>query len=308
MASCSRESVRNALRRKLLDNDLVSSSSAIYEVKKIIRKKYPSLDVSMDSIESSSNQLSQLLSVSRSIKSYSKSVGPLDSVRLVIDCELHYIVYIFCEIYAEGNLSSPKDIESLEVLARVSNDSWIACHGVENYSSYNVISKDIVGMTLPPDSVRHVNCSRFFIADKTKKSNVCQSCLSLKYYLTSRKKTLSALSTPDRKRRQDVSSTVPFDYLSPFSKSQRMKNMRNKITSLSRKLVSISQHSMELRDEQNEEMAQLVQGISESDVGVQELEKIYQEADATVNGRGEALKRIWDEDVEMFFSDQKKNG
>ena len=229
-------------------------------------------------------------------------------MRLVIDCELHYTVYLFCEIFIEGNLSSPQDNDSLEVLAKISNDSWTVCHGVEGYSFYNVYSKDIIVMTLPPDSVRHMNCSRFFIADKTKKSNVCHSCLSLKYYLTSRKKTLSALSTPDRKRRQDISSTLPLDYLSPFSKCRRLKNMRNKITSLSRKLVSISQHSMELRDEQNEEMAQLVQGISESDVDIHELEKIYQEADETVGGRGEALKHIWDGDVEMFFSDQKRNG
>ena len=37
MASCSQESIRSALRRKVLDNDLVSSSSGIYEVEKLIR-------------------------------------------------------------------------------------------------------------------------------------------------------------------------------------------------------------------------------------------------------------------------------
>ena len=84
MASCSREIVRSASRRKILDSDLVSSSSGIYEVEQLIRKKYPSLQVSMNCIEFAPNQLSQLLSVSSSIKSYSKSAGPLDSVRLVI--------------------------------------------------------------------------------------------------------------------------------------------------------------------------------------------------------------------------------
>ena len=39
MASCSQESIRSALRRKVLDNDLVSSSSGtcIYELEKSIR-------------------------------------------------------------------------------------------------------------------------------------------------------------------------------------------------------------------------------------------------------------------------------
>ena len=88
MASCSREIVRGASRRKILDNDLVSSSSGIYEVEQLIRKKYPSLQVSMNCIEFAPNQSNQLLSVSRSIKSYSKSAGPLDSVRLVIGWDI----------------------------------------------------------------------------------------------------------------------------------------------------------------------------------------------------------------------------
>ena len=39
MASCSQESVRSALRRMVLDNDLhvVSSSSGIYKVEQLIR-------------------------------------------------------------------------------------------------------------------------------------------------------------------------------------------------------------------------------------------------------------------------------
>ena len=37
MALCSQESIRSALRRKVLDNDLVSSSSGINEVEKLIR-------------------------------------------------------------------------------------------------------------------------------------------------------------------------------------------------------------------------------------------------------------------------------
>ncbi len=112
-SSCSVTSVnvRSALRKK------IGSSSGIYEVERLVRKKYPSLEVSMISIESAPNQLSQLLTVSRSIKSYCKCTGPLDSVKIVFDCEQHYVVYLFCECFAEGNLSSPKDVESLEVLA-----------------------------------------------------------------------------------------------------------------------------------------------------------------------------------------------
>ena len=37
MASCSQESVRSALSRKVLDNDLVSSLSGSYEVEQLIQ-------------------------------------------------------------------------------------------------------------------------------------------------------------------------------------------------------------------------------------------------------------------------------
>jgi hypothetical protein len=65
--------------------------------------------------------------------------------------------------------------------------------------------------------------------------------------------------------------------------------------------------SVELRDEQSEEMAQIVQCISSSDVGQSQLEAIYQEAAATGEGRGLHMKHIWESDLELFFNDQQQN-
>ncbi len=64
---------------------------------------------------------------------------------------------------------------------------------------------------------------------------------------------------------------------------------------------------MDLRDEQNNEMVQIVRSIADSDVGMAQLDKIYQEADVTGQGRGTLLKSVWDSDVEMFFAEQMKN-
>lgn len=65
-------------------------------------------------------------------------------------------------MFAEGKLIViyPEDTESLDILAEVANDTIYVYQGVSEYSSYNVFSKDIVEMTLPPDSVSHVKCSR----------------------------------------------------------------------------------------------------------------------------------------------------
>ncbi len=179
------------------------------------------------------------------------------------------------------------EIETLDVLDAMSNEQLSVCRGVYDYSSYNVVCKNIVPLSLPRDSVRHSNCSRLFSVLNRKSDSICDSCLSLKYYLTKRKNTQSLMTTPDRKRPQDVSSTVPFDYLSPFSKTQRLKNMRKTIYSLNQKLRSGSCSSIELEDEQNAEMTEIVKGISESDMGVKALEQIYEEADSTFDGRGD---------------------
>ena len=100
---------------------------------------------------------------------------------------------------------------------------------------------------------------------------MCHSCQSLKYYLTSRKRRYDALSEEDLSQRQSSSSTVPIDYLSPVSRTKHVHNMRRTISQLQRKLHSINQVTVELRDEQNDEMMQLVKGITESENGQTEL-------------------------------------
>ena len=76
-------------------------------------------------------------------------------MRLVIDCELNYWVYILCDLYSEGKLSNCSEIETLEVLELMSNTQLSICLGIENYSSYNVFCKDIISLSIPRDSVRH---------------------------------------------------------------------------------------------------------------------------------------------------------
>ena len=98
------------------------------------------------------------------------------------------------------------------------------------------------------------------------------------------------------------------DYLSPASRSKRIDNMRTEIEILRQKVRPHNQTtSMDLEDEQNEEMIQLVQYISDSDVGLSELENIYQEADEAGDGKGIVLKNTWENDVAMFYSDQHQN-
>ena len=98
------------------------------------------------------------------------------------------------------------------------------------------------------------------------------------------------------------------DYLSPASRTKSIDNMRTEIEILMQKVRPHNQTtSMDLEDEQSEEMIPLVQYISDSDVGLPELEKIYQEADEAGDGKGIVLKNTWENDVEIFYSNQHQN-
>ena len=55
-------------------------------------------------------------------------------------------------------------------------------------------------------------------------------------------------------------------------------------------------------------MIEIVKGISESDTGVEELEKLYDEADLIDEGSGDDLRNVWSNDVKEFYSDRERNG
>lgn len=72
--------------------------------------------------------------------------------------------------------------------------------------------------------------------------------------------------------------------------------MRMKIKCLNQKISYLKEDSFDLLDEQSDEIGQLVKEISESETGKAALEKLYNEADETEEGRGEILQSIWNND------------
>ena len=102
---------------------------------------------------------SPYLTICRRIKAYDAAAGPMDTVRLVIDSKLQYTLYIYYEILAEGAFLEPDDIRQLPALVKMSDPNWLVCEGVESYSKYRMSIgydvKNVVNVSLPPDSVRH---------------------------------------------------------------------------------------------------------------------------------------------------------
>ena len=68
-----------------------SSSSGLIQCELLLKEHHPSLEVSLDTIEVSANCLDWVITVRRRVKFYSKAVGPLNDMKIVIFNNYHYI-------------------------------------------------------------------------------------------------------------------------------------------------------------------------------------------------------------------------
>ena len=248
------------------------------------------MDTKIETVELQQNQLKKFLVIGRRIKGYEAETGPVEIVRLVVDCNLQFKVYVYMEVVEAGSLMNAHDITSLVILHKLNDENYFICPGVNNYSTYHQSigfnPTSVVHVALPTNSVRHTDCSRICTKSKLQKMLICKSCLLLKYYLTRQKRNHDAMTCDDRKERQKYTSSCPFDYLSPYSKKIRLESMRKGIHTLKLKLWQAykKELSLQLNDDQGREMAELIRTISNSETGRHELEQIFN--DAEMHGEG----------------------
>lgn len=207
--------------KKTLSGESFSTRS-LSELLASVKQKFPSLMCVIEEVKRGSaaaHGVDQVLCISRNRKAYHKSTGPLDSLKVVLETTLRYTVYIFYNVFA---LSDSKDLLCLSVLEKMADEqNWMICCGISDVGSLNVHHKDAMCVALPPNSYRHKNCPMIFSkpglrssasgssSASTTKSSIllqCKSCMTLQYYLNSRKRAYEALSTPERVKRQSVSS------------------------------------------------------------------------------------------------------
>ena len=244
-------------------------------------------------------------------------VGPHDPLRLLVAEDGQYKLLLYAKALEEGTVQSPIIHSSIPILEKLEDAQWIICPGVKAYSSFTgSIGFDIkaaVEVSWPPDTAQHSECSICYTKSPTRKSQLCEKCTALKWQLSARKRVHDHLTPAQRKLRQQASSTVPFDILSPASKKAWLSNMRAEIT----KLRTLSQHSFDkleqvcINDKQNDELCELVKAIDSCDQGRQPLQGIFQEADEVGKGKGDLLKDIWERDIsdmKGFNQDQQRNG
>ena len=143
------------------------------------------------------------------------------------------------------------------------------------------------------------------IVEKDLESVPCSACKRLLSDLNQRLKT--AISSPDKVKRQQPSSHCPLKYMSPSSQKKRKENTQPERAKDRKLLQKYSHIELTLDDEQHDELSKLVDAIEEK--GSEELENIMLDADN--HGVGVAVREIWLIDKmrmkDEFDKDQKKN-
>ena len=305
---------REALRK--LAQQRKGIASLFHDIQEFVRSHFKILETSVVTAEES-NKLHRYLIVTRKPKVFDDVVGPHDAVRLLVEENGHYRLLLYEKTEAEGTVQPPFTLSSIPVLHQLDDAQWVICPGVKLYSSFQATIgydiKRVVKTNWPPDTARDCQCNVWHRKSHSKKTCMCDKCSLLQLHLSARKREHDRYTPAQRKQRQQASSTVSFDLLSPASKKARLSNMRKEIA----KLRSTCQHSVEkmervcMSDSQNEELCELVQAISSSDEGQQQLQTIFQEADTVGSGKGDVLKSIWEQDtadMKEFYEDQHKNG
>lgn len=157
---------------------------------------------------------------------------------------------------------------------------------------------------------RHVNCAIWHEPKNSRVSldleDCCTNCKVLSRELE------RTIARRERRQvendRQSAQSRHRIDYLSPESKTARIKNIKGErrfYKKIAKKYWKMSK--VDLGDKENAELLRLVKEIEPSEKGQVELEKVFEEAEASKAGRGRTLKELWKIDCRDFIKDQRKN-
>ena len=200
---------------------------------------------------------------------------PFDDVRLVVNASGGYQLFVYhFDLVRSGTI----EINQPEQLRHLVNEvvENCPCVGVdcEIVDEVGYMSAELKERSLPWRRVFSRICTRLVKIDDTPVANgvecqrKCRSCHRIQVRLTERLNHREALSPEDVKKRQSSSSKVPISYLSPNSRSKRLKNVRE-----SRKNLSIMVRkyrrkcSVVLPGSQNAELEMLVTRVSSTPKG-----------------------------------------
>lgn len=318
MATPVRKLVRETIQRRL-ENEAQSKES-LEKLKDKISDCFKNMESRIVVVENANGGVDEYLEVALKRKVIDPNFGPLDGFKIIFD-KFCFKVHFFTELLEEGTVIDVECVANLRILQKLNSSSACVCLGISEYSEYRqrigFDSKNVVQVSLPSNTVRHVNCEQLCKpkANVLKTFGCCEPCSSLKWYLMRLKRKHDPEAAPkDHDTSQSLpyhqqsSSVIPFDFLSPKSKKARMVNVKkeNKVlkVKLARLRTQMESNALAVNDDQSKEITELVTAITSTEAGQRELEKIFDE----VVKIGRLLRSIWDSDTADFYHDQIVNG
>lgn len=134
--------------------------------------------------------------------------------------------------------------------------------------------------------------------------NMCTPCKRL--YAKLQQKLSNPVKPATKADRASYSSSYPQSYLSPKSRSLRVKSILSKRYALERQIKKIrNKTAVSLNSEQNDDLIKMVAEIEHNHPS--EIEKVMK--DAEKGGKGEIMRALWQQDIKEhkdFFNDQRR--
>ena len=260
-------------------------------------------------------------------KTYSENTGSYHPVKLLISPSGSYEVRVnIFDCVERGNVDLQDYTCLKELVYKISSKSqYKICPGLTKVAKYDDLKeklgyepKNVFSASWPWKILRHSSCSLWHIPKNSRLSNaqiedgLVDSCFNCKMLSKDLNKILARReerSEGHTFQRQSASSTHAFSFLSPVSKKERLSNMRNERKYYKQVAEKYwNRTKVALGDTESDEFCRLVNEIDSNEGGRKELENIFEEAEATKEGRGLTLRELWKKEKLDFITDQRKNG
>lgn len=260
------------------------------------------------------------------IHTFHAQTGPFQPVRLVIHVDgawsLHCPIFEHTVINS-GKLLALETSRVIELAQEMLHENHTLCPGIlKDFSCLGYVPENIRVIGGPTSSAHSKSCKIWHIPSKNiplksgsdpRLKSVCTECREVARYIKKRVTAKKNVDEATRMKRQMPNSHFPWQFLSPGSKSKRIRNIRQQRSrAIKQALKFYKKTKVELPSNQSKELCQLIQAIESSEAGKRELGKMVQKGNQ-FEGKGglkagDCVSETWRKDREEFFKDQQSNG
>ena len=263
----------------------------------------------------------------RKEKSYTEQLGSFQPVRVLFGPTGHYKFQVFIyQTFEEGTIDLRDKTAVKSVIDKLRVESgFVMCPGLVDYDalmSDNLFQPSNVKVELWPwRRASAVKCKlwhkprkqRSLSCDQEQEGipddSMCGECRFVRRRMLVLRENRTSMDENERLQRQQASSKVRLSVLSPVSQKARQDNVRRERKNFRRVVERmIKRTSFTVNEQQNSELAKLIECLQSSKEGQEELTKVFEEAENHKPGTGKILSEMWQMEKEAFFKDQRKNG